>query len=73
MKTLYNRTLANRYTKATFRTLTKHWQGGKFNRNRALKLLRNNVRDVQPNATGATQQTVATQLLQHWFEYAIKD
>lgn len=67
---LFNRALANRHTRASFRTLSKHAATGAIDTERALKLLRNNVRDVARGATLATQQAIATQLLQHWRDSA---
>lgn len=64
--TLFNRTLANRHTRASFRTLSKHAATGALCEDRALKLLRNNVRDVHPSATASVRQSIALQLLQVW-------
>lgn len=66
MSVLFNRALASRFTRASFRTLTRHATSGPIDTERALRLLRNNVRDVQPGATFATQTEIANQLLQHW-------
>ncbi len=56
----------NRYTQASYRTLTRHASGGRFDETAALRLLRRNVRDVSPNAAHELQQQTATVLLTAW-------
>ncbi len=61
------RTLADPYTLASFKTLTRHAASPQgLHEPSALRLLRRNVRDVQPSAPHILQQHVAQQLLQHW-------
>ena len=56
----------NRYTQASYRTLSHHASSGRFNETAALRLLRRNVRDVHPDATHELQQRTATVLLTAW-------
>lgn len=58
--------LANPFTARSFATLDKHSATGPIDPNRALRLLRRNVRDVAPCSSYATQQRIARELLQHW-------
>ena len=68
MTHLFNATLNHPMTRRTFSTLTKHHtaEPGAFDDELALKLLRNNVRDVSRSTTYATRQSVAQRLLTHW-------
>ena len=67
MSNLFNRALANRYTRATFRNLSRHAATPRgIDTTAALRLLRRNVRDTAPGATAATQQQIAQQLLDTW-------
>lgn len=60
--------LANRHTTSSFNTLDKHKARGAFDPVAAMRLLRNNVRDVAPGVAYDTAQRIAAQLLTHWKE-----
>lgn len=58
----------NRFIAASFRTLDRHKASGAFDQYAALRLLRNNVRDL-PDCAGMTAQErdyIAARLLQFW-------
>lgn len=58
----------NRYIAASFRTLNRHKASGAFDQYAALRLLRNNVRDLPDTATlGEIERDyIAARLLQFW-------
>lgn len=58
----------NRYILASFRTLQRHRESGAFDNYAALRLLRNNVRDI-PGTNGmndSERDYIAARLLQFW-------
>lgn len=58
----------NRYLLASFRNLQRHKESGAFDHYAALRLLRNNVRDLPDTATlGEIERDyIAARLLQFW-------
>jgi hypothetical protein len=59
----------NPFLLATFRTLSKHHANGAFDNYAALRLLRNNVRDIAPRDAQLTQRDrndIAERLLRYW-------
>ena len=66
---LYRAALALDYTRASFRTLSKHAKAGNLDREAALRLLARNVRDTGIPANPATREQAATMLLEHWRQF----
>lgn len=58
--------LSNPHTQSSFNTLDKHAARGTIDTSAAMRLLRNNVRDVAPGAGYETTHRIATDLLTHW-------
>lgn len=59
----------NPYLLATFRTLRKHADSGAFDANAALRLLKNNVRDIAPRNVRLSERDkceIAERLLRFW-------
>lgn len=59
----------NRFVLASFRTLRRHKQSGAFDQYAALRLLRNNARDIAPPAAPLSdfdRDAIARYLLMHW-------
>lgn len=59
----------NRYLAATFRTLSRHKASGAFDNYAALRLLRNNVRDIAPHdvqLNESDRHDIARRLLAYW-------
>lgn len=68
-KNLATAALACQHTHKSFRTLAKHAARGSFDPDRALALLRNNVRDAAQyvrNANATDIGQAAQLLLEHW-------
>lgn len=60
------RALASRHTRASFATLTKHRNAGRYDRLAAIRLLLNNVRDTGVRLTLDERDACAKALLAHW-------
>lgn len=58
----------NRFILASFRTLQKHKESGAFDQFAALRLLKNNIRDIPGTGALTTPERdyIAARLLQFW-------
>lgn len=66
LQSVLTRALADTRTQSSFETLDRHKAAGRFDREKALKLLRRNARDNTKHTPGEVRDRVALALLAAW-------